>query len=115
MRYLKLLLALFVLLVVTFHVYLNMDELNLVNLFRFGTPERLLGGIQLPLYMTLTSVFCLGFIIAILFEIGVWYKYEKTIRKQRKQILGLQAALGIRHQSNEPHSASVARESINSD
>lgn len=98
MRYVKLLLAALLAMFIVFHINMNMEEINKTFIFRFGslfTPWKVAAGIEMPYYLGLAFVFIIGFSLAVFFEISTWYKFEKTIHKQRQQILALQKHLGI--------------------
>ncbi|GEM_PF-1348294 len=93
MRYIKWILILFVIIFVFLQILANLDTLN-TNL---SLSLRLPGSADISMnFKFLTAsifLFAGGFIIAILIEIYSWFKYSRTIQKQRKLIQSLRNEL----------------------
>jgi len=71
--------------------YHNLNQEITVNLI--GLLTKPLIGVLAPAWVVLLFTFTAGFALAIILDVVAWYEYNRMIRLQRRQIVGLQDAL----------------------
>lgn len=113
MRFLKLIALALVASWLVFELVINLAALNASLTLQINLPWYPLGRLTMPVWLTMLGVFTAAFIVAVTLEIAAWYEYTRLIRLQRKQILALQKALGVRVPTPAPTSADQSSPSVN--
>lgn len=93
MRYVKWVLIVVLAAFVVAELMLNLEALGQDFILRLALPWYPLGYLLMPIWAAILIAFVAGFALAVLFELGAWYQYHRTIRIQRRQIKALQDAV----------------------